>query len=455
MTSATRTALNAEPRPELERNLIAIAETALVHATELGATTAAVDLAQEQGIEVTVRNGKVETVEHNRDKSLVVTVYFGHQSGTASTTDFSMPAIRQSVTAACDIAKFTEQDECNGLADSDLLATDFPDLDLFYPWQLSMQHAIEIATDCEGAALRYDKRISNSEGATVSSHQGVDLYANSQGFRGLSRASQHSIGCSVIAGEGAAMQRDYWYDVARNATDLRTARHIGKQSARRAVRRIGARKARTGEYPIIFEPAIATSLLSHLISAISGANLYRKSSFLLDKAGQRIFPEFIRIHEQPYLPKSPGGASFDREGVATRTRDIVTDGVLQGYVLNSYSARKLNTHTTGNAGGVRNLQIDATTEGNLESLIQQMGRGLVVSELIGFGVNTVTGDYSRGAFGFWVEHGEIQYPLQEFTIAGNLSQMFDGIVAVGTDTELRGNIRTGSILLEKMTVAGE
>ena len=445
---------NPQPADALERSIAGVAETALARAAELGASMAETAVGQGQGMSVTVRNGEVETVEHHRDKSLAVTVYFGHRSGSADTTDFSETAIHQSVASACNIARFTEEDPCNGLAERGLLATDFPDLDLFHPWQPGMDEAIEIAAECEHAALNCDPRISNTEGATLSSHHGVDLYATSAGFRGLARGSHHSTACSVIAGHGDSMQRDYWYDSARDAADLAPPRAVGEESARRTLRRLGARKARTGEYPVIFEPTVAASLTGHLVSAISGSNLYRKASFLLDKAGERIFPDAIRIHEQPHLPKSPGGASFDGEGVATAPRDIVAGGVLQGYVLNSYAARKLNTRTTGNAGGVRNLEIQPTTDAGLEALIKQMGRGLVVSELIGFGVNTVTGDYSRGAFGFWVENGEIQYPVQEFTIAGNLAQMFEDVVCVGADTDLRRNIRTGSVLIEKMTVAG-
>ena len=446
-----------QPANESERNIAAVAEIALARAVELGATMAEVAVGNSQGMSVTVRNGAVETVEHNRDKGMTVSVYFEHRSGNADTTDFSESAIHQSVASACNIARFTEPDPCNGLAERDLFATAGQlnvDLDLFHPWSLSMEQAIEIASECEQAALSLDARISNTEGATLSSHHGVDLYANSADFRGLARGSRHSIACSVIAGHGDSMQRDYWYDSARAATDLNAAQAVGEESARRTLRRHGARKARTGEYPVIFEPAVAGSLLGHLVGAISGSNLYRKASFLLDKAGQQIFPDNIRIHEQPHLPKSPGGASFDGEGVATKARDIVTDGVLQGYILNSYTARKLNTCTTGNAGGVRNLEIQSTTDADLATLIKEMGCGLVVSELIGFGVNTVTGDYSRGAFGFWVENGEIQYPVQEFTIAGNLTQIFRDIVAVGADIEHRRNLRSGSIMIEKMTVAG-
>ncbi len=445
---------NPQPADVTERNLTEVAEIAMAHATTLGASMAEVALSQGQGLSVTVRNGEVETVEHNRDKSLGVTVYFGKRSGSADTTDFSESAIQQSVASACTIAGFTEEDSCSGLADTDLLATEFPDLNLYHPWSPSMDDAIQIATECEQAALNFDARISNTEGATLSSHHGVGLYANSADFRGLTRASNHSISCSVIGGHGESMQRDYWYDSVRDAADLCAAQAVGAESARRTVRRLGAKKARTGEYPVLFEPAVAGSLLGHLVSAISGSNLYRKASFLLDKAGQPIFPDTIRIHEQPHLPKSPGGANFDGEGVATTARDIVADGVLRGYVLSSYSARKLGTRTTGNAGGVRNLEIQPTTDADLAALLKEMGRGLVVSELIGFGVNTLTGDYSRGAFGFWVENGEIQYPVQEFTIAGNLAQMFRDIVAVGTDLDPRRNLRTGAILLEKMTIAG-
>ncbi len=445
---------NPSPANAPERDLAEVAEIALARAAKLGASMAEAAVSQDQGMSVTVRNGEVETVEHNRDKGLAVTVYFGHRSGSADTTDFSESAIHQSVASACNIAKYTEQDPCNGLADRNLLATDFPDLDLFHPWTLGMDEAIEIATQCEHAALGFDTRISNTEGATLSSHHGVGLYATSSNFRGLARGSRHSIDCSVIAGHGDSMQRDYWYDSARDAASLQESRGVGEEAARRTLRRMDARKARTGEYPVIFEPSVAGSLLGHLAGAVSGSSLYRKASFLLDKVDEQIFPDSIRIHEQPHLPKSPGGANFDSEGVATKARDLVTDGVLQGYILSCYSARKLETHTTGNAGGIRNLEIQPTTDADLQAMIKEMGRGLVVSELIGFGVNTVTGDYSRGAFGFWVENGEIQYPVQEFTIAGNLAQMFQDITTVGADTDLRRNIRSGSILLEKMTIAG-
>lgn len=444
-----------EAAEELQRRIAAVADIALKQARASGASAAEVEVGQEQGMSVTVRNAAVETVEHNRDKGLSVTVYFGKRSGSARTTDFAPDAIRRSVESACAIAKLTEEDDCNGLADPALLAAEFPDLDLYHPWPLGMEEAMAIAADCEAAALAFDPRISNTEGATVASHQGVDLYANSNDFRGFHRSSRHSVSCQVIAGEGDAMQRDFWYDTARDAADLAPPRAIGAEAGRRTVQRLGAQKARTGEYPVLFHPTVARSILSHLVSAVSGGNLYRRASFLLDKAGAQLFPDNIRIHEQPHLRKSAGGAVFDGEGVRTAARDLVADGVLRGYVLDSYAARKLNLQTTANAGGVHNLEIAPTTEHGLAEFIAGMERGLVVTELIGFGVNTVTGDYSRGAFGFWVEGGAIRHPVQEFTIAGNLSDMFQRLTATGADTDHRSNLRAGSILIERMTVAGQ
>ncbi len=446
-----------DPRPEsdTEQMLLEVAEFALDQAKSQGATQTEVSIGQGQGMSVTVRQGDVETVEHNRDKSMGITVYFGHKSGSASSTDFSQNAIKSSVNSACNIAKYTEVDEFNGLADEALLATEFPDLDLYHPWSIDMDQAIEVATRCEDAALKADSRISNTEGATLSSHDGVDLYANSNGFRGLSKGSRHSTSCSVIAGEGDKMQRDYWYDSKRSSADMLSPEEIGKETVRRTVRRLGAIKIKTGEYPVIYEPTVASSLLSHLISAISGSSLYRKASFLVDKKGEQIFSHNIRIYEQPHLLKASGSTNFDSEGVATSDNIIVSDGVLENYVLNSYSARKLGLVTTGNSGGIHNLTIHSTSDQSLEQMIETMGTGLVVSELIGFGVNTVTGDYSRGAFGFWVENGKVQYPVQEFTIAGNLIDMFRNIIAVGSDVDDRGSIRTGSIMIKKLTVAGE
>jgi len=451
----TSTEWNPVPIDIQEQKLLSIADQALERAVVNGASSAEVSLGHGQGMSVTVRKGEVETVEYNRDKSLGVTVYFGHKSGSANTTDYGEAAIQKCVDAASNIARFTEDDQFNGLADPALLATEFPDLDLYYPWEIEMEEAIDLARSCEETALESDPRISNTEGGSVSSHHGADLYANSNGFRGLSRSSRHGISCSVIAGEGEDMQRDYWYDSCRDRADMKAPEEVGRETARRTLRRLGARKMRTGSYPVIYESPIAASLLSHLVSAISGSSLYRKASFLVDSKGEKLFPDNIRIHEQPHLLKASGSASYDNEGVATQRRDVVSAGILNDYVLGSYSARKLGTQTTGNAGGVHNLTIDSTISGGLESMIKEMGTGLVVSELIGYGVNTVTGDYSRGAFGFWVENGEIAYPVQELTIAGNLRDMFMAIEAVGADVDTRRSTRTGSILVGNMTVAGE
>jgi PmbA protein len=455
MTNTVKQNSQAISLAGIESGLLDVASFALENAKKQGATMAEVSIGQGQGMSVTVRKGEVETVEHNRDKSIGLTVYFGHRSGSASSTDFSEAAILSSVSSACNIARYTEEDEFNGLADADRMATEFPDLDLYHPWDVSMDEAIEIATQCEASALKSDQRISNSEGATVSSHDGSDLYANSHGFRGCSRGSRHSVSCSVIAGEGDGMQRDYWYDTQRRSEDLDSPEKIGEETGRRTVRRLDAGKVKTGEYPVIFEPSVSNSLISHLNSAISGSSLYRKASFLLDYQGKKIFRDDINIYEQPRLKRASGSSAFDGEGVATRENRIIEDGVLQQYLLSSYSARKLGLETTGNAGGVHNLCLDATIDGGLEEMIGSLKKGIVITELIGFGVNNVTGDYSRGAFGFFVENGNISHPVQEFTIAGNLKDIFQNISAVGSDINDKRNIRCGSILIDNITVAGE
>lgn len=444
-----------QPIDDQEKQLLRLADVALEKAVNCGASSAEVSLGNGKGISVTVRNGEVETVEHNRDKNLSVTVYFGYRSGSASTTDYAESAVEECVNAASNIARFTEEDEFSGLAETGRLATEFPDLDLYHPWHLEMDQAIDLASQCEHAAVSSDSRISNSEGGSISSHHGADLFANSDGFRGISRSSRHSISCSVIAGSGDGMQRDYWYDSSHHRDDLRSPEQIGRETARRTLRRLNARKIKTGSYPVIFEPTMASSLLSHLISAINGPSQYRRASFLLDSVGEKIFGEQIRIHEQPLITRGAASAVFDNEGVATSASDIVTGGVLQRYVLGCYSARKLGLGTTGNAGGVHNLTIEPTVDAGLEQMIADMGSGLVISELIGFGINNVTGDYSRGAFGFWVENGEIAYPVQEFTIAGNLRDMFKSVEAVGADVDTHRSIRNGSILINNMMVAGE
>ena len=430
------------------------AEIALQQAKLQGASAAEVGVSHSTGLSVTVRQAEVETLEHNNDKGLGVTVYFGQSKASASTSDLRPEAIADTVKAACGIAQHTQEDEFAGLADASLMATNFPDLSLYHPWDVSAEQAIEMAMECEQAGFDTDSKINNSEGATVSSHEGGRVYANSHGFVGNSTSSRHSLSCTLIADDERGMQRDYWYGIARDAADLDSASAIGQRAARNTLRRLNARTVKTGSYPVIFAAEIAPSLFSQLISAIRGGALYRKSTFLLDHLGKQIFPDFIHIHEQPYLLKAMGSAAYDGEGVATQTRNIVQEGVLQGYVLDSYSARKLKMATTANSGGVHNLTIES---GDLDfaGLLKEMGTGIVVTETMGMGVNIVTGDYSQGAAGFWVENGEIQYPIDEFTIASNLKDMFMGIQAVGNDIEQRGNTRTGSVLIDKMTIAAE
>ena len=429
------------------------AEIALQQAKQQGASAAEVGVSHSSGLSVTVRQGDVETLEHNNDKGLGITVYFGQTKASASTSDFRPEAIAETVKAACGIAKHTQDDEFAGLADAALMASEFPDLSRYHSWDITADKAIEIATECEEAGFDVDDQINNSEGASVSSHQGGRVYANSHGFVGSTMGTRHSISCTLIADDEKGMQRDYWYDVARDAADLDSAISIGQRAAKNTLQRLNARTVPTGSYPVIFAAEVAPSLFGQLISAIRGGALYRKSSFLLDHLGKQIFPEFIHIHEQPYLLKALGSAAFDGEGVATQARDIICDGVLQGYVLDSYSARKLNMTTTANSGGVHNLTIDS---GDLDfkALLKEMGTGVLVTETMGMGVNIVTGDYSQGAAGFWVENGVIQYPIDEFTIASNLRDMFMGIQAVASDVEKRGNTRTGSVWIDKMTIAG-
>ncbi|MDH3688128.1 MAG: metalloprotease PmbA [Gammaproteobacteria bacterium] len=436
-----------------EQQLTDLVEQALAQAKQQGASSVETAVSRSQGMSVTVRLGEVETVEHNRDKSLVVSVYFGHKSGSASTSDFTPAAVTDTVRAACTIAKFTAEDPYNGLADREHLATDIPELDLYYPWPLDMDEAITLARRCEDTARGTDSRITNSEGASVSSHEALEVYANSHGFMGSVASTRHGLSCAVIGVEDNGMQRDYWYSAARDAAQLDSPEEVGRVAAERTVRRLNARKISTRSSPVVFEAPVAASLLSHLTAAIRGASLYRKASFLLDHLGKQVFADHVRIHEQPHLRKALGSAPFDNEGVATKARDLVSDGILRGYVLDSYSARKLGMETTGNSGGVHNLTADSGTY-DFEGLLRQMGTGLLVTELIGYGVNMVTGDYSRGAAGFWVEHGEICYPVEEITVAGNLKEMFRGITEFGTDVDLRRSTRTGSILVDHMTVAG-
>ena len=431
---------------QITQDVLKLAKTA-------GASAAETETSFGTGQNVSVRLGETENIEYNRDKGVSVTVYFGQQKGNASTSDLSIAALKDTVEAACNIAKYTAKDAFCGLADAALMAKDVPDLDLNHPWKITVDEALEMAKRCEAAALDVDrKRITNSEGAGVSCSDGVFAYANSHGFVGGYASTRHSMSCSVIAEQNDAMQRDYWYTSARDFADMETAEAVGKLAGERTIRRLGAKPMQTGNYPVLFEAPLASGLISSLISAISGGSLYRKSSFLLDSLGKPIATNLLNIDELPHIKKGNASSPFDNEGVATQSRKLVLNGVLQGYVLGSYSARKLGMQTTGNAGGSHNLVVASTGE-NFEQLLQKMGTGLLVTEVLGHGLNMVTGDYSRGAAGFWVENGVIAYPVEEITIAGNMADMLKNIAAIGSDVNKNSSKQTGSILIEKMTVA--
>ncbi len=430
-----------------------LASDIVVYARKQGATASAAEASEAFGQTVNVRQGAVETIEYNRDKGLSVTVYIGQKRGNASTSDFSRHAVHDTVDAALNIARFTAQDECAGLPDANMLSTEFPDLDLYHPWQIDVDQSIELAKECEQAAFSTDKRITNSEGATVNVHEANFAHANSLGFVGGFPTSRHSLSCSVIAGKGDGMQRDYWYSVARDAREILRAEEIGRIAAERTVRRLKSRKLATMQCPVLFEAPVAASLFGHFVGAVSGGSLYRKSSFLLDQLDRTVFSDTVHVDDVPHIKRGLASSAFDDEGVRTQRRVIVEGGVLRGYFLGSYSARKLGMQTTGNAGGTHNLLI---RPGNMDfsGLLRQMQRGLVVTELLGHGVNPVTGDYSRGAAGFWVERGEIQYPVEEITIAGNLKDIYKNIVAIGNDVLVQGSRQCGSVLVERMSVAG-
>ncbi|MGE5945134.1 MAG: metalloprotease PmbA [Betaproteobacteria bacterium] len=431
-----------------------LAADVLAHAKAKGASACEVDVSEGFGQSVAVRCDEVETIEFNRDKGIGITVYDGQRKGYASTSDFSPQALRETVEAAIAIARFTAEDDCAGLADAALMAVDCPDLDLFHPWALGVDEAIALARRSEQAAFAASPLVSNSEGASVSTQQAHFVAANSHGFMGGYPTSRHYISCSVIAGEQDAMQRDDWYTTRRSAAELDDPESVGRTAAERAVARLGGRKVKTGEFPVLFEAPLAAGLLASLVHAASGGALYRKSSFLVDHLGRQIMPDFVNIVERPHIPGGLGSAAFDSDGVATADRDVVRGGVLEGYFLSAYSARKLGMQTTANAGGSHNLII-TPGEHDRAGLLALMGRGLLVTELLGHGINYVTGDYSRGAAGYWVENGRIAYPVEEITIAGNLKAMLAGIVAVGSDVLVRGSKQTGSILIDRMTVAGE
>jgi PmbA protein len=448
----TRQEIDGSRIPELE----GIVSDALKKARELGATQAEADVSLQKGLTTTVRLGEVETVEYQRDRGMGITVYFGTRKGSASTADLSPRAVAETVEKACDIARYTAADDCAGLADPEELARDIPDLDLDHPWDISPEAAVEAARACEAAGRAVDARITNSEGASVGSHRGVRVYGNSHGFLAGFPSTSHSVSCVLLSQAGDDMQRDYWYSSARDARDLESVADIGRKAGERAVARLGARKLATQRARVLFAPEVARGLIGHFLGAIRGSSQYRKSSFLLGAAGQALFPSFLELHERPHIPKALGSAPFDGEGVATHDREIVRDGVLQGYILGSYSARKLGLKTTGNAGGTHNLLVESKHGGSeIGQLMRELGTGLLVTELMGQGVNGVTGDYSRGASGYWVENGVQAYPVHEITIAGNLKDMYRNIAAIGSDVDVRGGVRCGSILIGEMTIAGE
>ncbi|MCG8324170.1 MAG: metalloprotease PmbA [Thiotrichales bacterium] len=438
-----------QPNPELYR----LIETIMDEARQQGATAAEAEIGTGNGLSVTVRLGELEKIEHERDKALGITVYMDQRKGTASSSDFSLPAIRETVTAACNIARFASEDSCAGLADAELMATAVPDLELHFPWDITPEAATALAIECETAARDSDARISNSDGCMVNTYSGEHVYGNTHGFTGGWCWSSHMLDCTVIAGDEQGMQRDGWYSKVRDHAELESAAAVGREAARRTLDRLGSRQLTTRSCPVLFEAPVAGGLFSAFITAISGSALYRGASFLKDSLGDSIFPDHIHIIEQPHLPKALGSAPFDNDGLPTRDRDIILDGVLQTYILSAYSARKLNLAPTGNAGGGHNLIIESG-EDDLDALIREMDTGLLITDMIGFGVNQVTGDYSRGASGFWVEHGELQYPVEEITVAGNLKDIYTRILRIGNDVDPRGNIRTGSVLVESMTVAG-
>ncbi|TAK76600.1 MAG: metalloprotease PmbA [Gammaproteobacteria bacterium] len=433
--------------------LQSISQDILKEAARLGAHQAEVNVGANKGFSVTARGGDVETVEYNQDKSVDITVYFDKRMGSSSLSDLRPEAIRAAVEAACHIAKFTDEDKASGLADKNELAFDYPQLDLAYPWSISVEEAIELACQCEREALSYDKRIMSAEEVMVSTVEGLHVQANSLGFMGVFPFTHHDISCVLVAKEGEEMQRDYSYSIAVDPAYLESISHIAKQAAERTVRRLGSKRLPTMKAPVIFVAEEARGLLGSFVSAIQGGHLYRKSSFLLDHLDKKIFPSFVHIQEQPHLPRALGSAPFDEDGVATRSNVFVEDGVLRQYSLGVYSARKLGMKTTGNAGGVHNLTI-RPGEKDLPALLKAMGSGLLVTEMMGQGVNLITGDYSRGAGGYWVENGEIQYPVSEITVAGKLQEIYQHIVEVGKDVDVRGNVRTGSILIEEMMIAG-
>lgn len=437
-----------------QKALEQVVERALALAHAGGATAAEAAVGESTGLSVTVRLGEVETLEYQRDRSLGVTVYSGQRKGSASTANLTPAAVEETVRKALSIASFTADDEYAGLPDSELMAGHLPDLDLSHPWELEASQAVELARRCEAAGLAHDPRIKNSEGASVATHRKLRVFGNSHGFIGGYPSTSHSVSCVVLGQQDGDMQRDYWYTAARDWRALEDVESVGRKAADKAVRRLGAGKIPTRKAPVLFGPELARGLIGNFTGAIGGGAQYRRTSFLLDARGEQVFPEAISLIERPHLRGALGSAPFDGEGVATRDRELVVNGVLDGYLLDCYSARKLGLVTTGNAGGVHNLVVQGEML-DPKSLLRRLGTGLLVTEMMGQGVNPVTGDYSRGASGFWVENGELVRPVHEITVAGNLRKMFLGIVALGDDVDTRGAIHCGSLLIDEMTIAGD
>ncbi|MBV6305411.1 metalloprotease PmbA [Candidimonas humi] len=445
------------PIAENQARFRELVEQALRHARSVGASDAAAEVSESSGLSVSVRNDDIETVEQTRDRSLDVTVFAGQRRGSASTSDFSTKAVQETVEAAWHIARYTAEDPAAGLPEAELLAHDYPDLHLHHPWDISSQQAAELALQAERAARATSRLITNTEGASASAYEGHFVLGNSRGFMGGYPYSRHGLSVAPIAGRGAHMQRDYWYSSERDPARLADPAALGRYAAQRTLSRLSARRVATGRYPVLFEAPLAVGLLGALVQATSGGALYRKTSFLVDSMGKQVMAGHLDVAEDPYVDGAMGSSPFDDEGVRTQAREVVAGGVLQGYFLSSYTARKLGMRTTGNAGGSHNLALSSrlTRPGDdLSAMLRKMGRGLLVTELIGQGVNYVTGDYSRGAFGYWVEDGEIRHAVQEITIAGNLAEMFRQVAAVGADTITRGSKTTGSILIEQMSIAG-
>ncbi|HPQ95116.1 MAG TPA: metalloprotease PmbA [Thiolinea sp.] len=446
--------IELDNREALGAEFQTLAQDFLKAAKAKGATAAEIGIDKGTGLSVAVRMGEVDKLQYHRDQGASISVYFGHKKGFASSGDLSPKALTDALEAACNIARFTAEDEYNGLADPELMAREIPELDLYHPWDVDAARAITLAQETEQAARDHDARITNSEGAEVDSYAGLGVYANSNGFSGITSSTRHTVSCAVVGQEGSAMQRDYWYSSHCLPARLEPAAAIGHKAAERTLRRLNGRSLSPRTVPVLYVPELAKGLVGTLVSGISGGALYRKATFLLNSLGQPVFPDFVQLSERPHLPCTLGSRAYDAEGVATFDREIVEDGRIQGYFLGSYSARKLGMRTTASASGASNLILHDTGQ-DWQGMLDALGTGLMVTELIGSGINMITGDYSRGAAGFWVENGEVQYPVEEITIAGNLKDMFRDIRAIGNDVDLRGRIQSDSVLIGGMTVAGQ